>query len=391
MHIKQKPGFPSNFLWGSASAAYQIEGGYQEGGKGESNWDRFVRIPNKTYKATTGDVAVDFYHRYKEDIALMAEMGLKTYRFSIAWTRIYPQGRGEANEEGLRFYDDVINECLNYNIEPMVTLYHWDMPQALEEAYHGWESEDIVDDFVNYANTVFDRYGDRVKYWITMNEQNIFTTFGWLQGMHPPGKMDNTKLFYQVNHHAFLAHAKAVLSLKTKFPNAYVGASFAYSPCYAYDCKPESVVAKCDYEDLQNYWWMDMYAYGRYPHAAWAYLSDIGVAPEVRHSEMKIIKEASTMIDFMGINYYQSAVAQYNPIDGVSSSGAMNTTGEKGTSEVAGIAGLYKTPPNPFLKTTDWDWTIDPIGIRVCCRTITSRYDLPIVISENGLGAFDKL
>lgn len=176
MEQMKAAGFPEGFLWGSASAAYQIEGGWQEGGKGVTNWDTFVRIPGKTFKATTGDVAVDHYHRYKEDIALMAEMGLKTYRFSISWARIYPEGKGEVNEEGVTFYQNIIDECLKYRIEPMVTIYHWDLPQALVDAYQGWESPQIIDDFVNYAKTLFTRFGDKVKYWITLNEQNIFTS-----------------------------------------------------------------------------------------------------------------------------------------------------------------------------------------------------------------------
>ena len=147
--------FPEGYLWGSASAAYQIEGGWREDGKGITNWDQFVRIPGKTYKATTGDVAVDHYHRYKEDIALMAEMGLKTYRFSVSWARIYPEGRGEVNPKGIEFYENIIDECLKYGIEPMVTIYHWDLPQALVDLYGGWESEEIIEDYVNYAKTLF--------------------------------------------------------------------------------------------------------------------------------------------------------------------------------------------------------------------------------------------
>lgn len=391
MYFKETKGFPNDFLWGSASAAYQIEGGYQDGGKGMSNWDTFVRIPGRTFQGTTGDKAVDFYHRYKEDIKLMADLGLKTYRFSIAWTRIYPDGNGEVNQEGLKFYDEVINECLRYGIEPMVTIYHWDMPQALEDQYHGWESPKIIDDYVRYATTLIEAYGDRVKYWITMNEQNIFTTFGWLQGMHPPGKKDEMKLFYQVNHHAFLAHAKTVLELKKRYPNSNIGASFAFTPSYASDCKPENAMAHVDYDDIQNYWWMDVYAYGRYPRAAWEYLSSKGVAPDVTQEELELLKEAASHVDFMGVNYYQSAVVEYNPIDGIQGGNNINTTGKKGTAQITGVPGLYKNPLNPYLKTTDWDWTIDPMGIRMCCRIITSRYDLPIVISENGLGAFDKL
>ncbi|MGL4106642.1 glycoside hydrolase family 1 protein [Clostridium sp. LP20] len=391
MYFEKSKGFPEGFLWGSASAAYQVEGGFDEGGKGISNWDKFVRIPGKTFKGTTGDKAVDHYHRFKEDVALMAEMGLKTYRFSIAWSRIYPKGNGKVNEEGLKFYGDLIDELLKYGIEPMVTVYHWDMPQGLQDQYGGFESRRIVDDYVNYAKTLFENFGDRVKYWITMNEQNIFTAFGWLKGMHPPGIENDMKKFYQVNHHANLAHAGAVLALKELYPEAKVGASFAFSPCYAFDCKPENAMAKADYDDLQNYWWMDIYAYGRYPISAMKYLKSVGVAPEIEDGDMKLLKRAADLVDFMGVNYYQTTVAEYNPIDGVTMSNEMNTTGKKGTAKVQGLPGLYKNPQNKFLETTDWDWTIDPMGIRMCCREITSRYALPIVISENGLGAFDKV
>ena len=175
----EKTAFPKDFLWGSASAAYQIEGAYAEDGKGMTNWDEFVRIPGKTYKETTGDVAVDHYHRYKEDIRLMAEMGLKTYRFSISWARIFPKGKGEINEKGIAFYGDVIDECLKNHIEPMVTIFHWDLPQALVDSYGGWESAEIIDDYVTYAKTLFQNWGDKVKYWITLNEQNIFTSLLW--------------------------------------------------------------------------------------------------------------------------------------------------------------------------------------------------------------------
>ena len=177
--------FKDGFLWGGAVAAHQLEGGWQEGGKGISVADVMTAGRHGVAREITPGVlegkyypnheAIDFYHRYKGDIALFAEMGFKCFRTSIAWTRIYPNGNGEVNEKGLEFYDNLINELLKYGIEPMVTVYHWDMPQALEDQYHGWESRKIVDDYVNYATTLFKRYGDRVKYWITMNEQNIFT------------------------------------------------------------------------------------------------------------------------------------------------------------------------------------------------------------------------
>ena len=391
MYFEKSNGFPKDFLWGAASAAYQVEGAWNEDGKGESVWDRFVRIPGKTFKATTGDKAVDHYHRYQEDVRLMGEMGLKAYRFSVAWTRIIPDGNGEINPKGIEFYNNLINECLKYNITPMITVYHWDLPQALQDQYGGWENRRIVDDFVRYAKTLFEAFGDRVKYWIIINEQNIFTGHGWLMASHPPGKANDYKTFYQVNHHAFMAHAKSVLALKELWPDAKVGSSFAYGPSYAVTNKPEDAMAKYDYDDLQNFYWMDVYAYGRYPRAARAYQVSKGIAPVMEEGDEEILKAAAAKVDFMGVNYYQTSSVEYNPVDGVDGMGKMNTTGKKGTSEISGVAGMYRNPKNQNLPTTDWDWTIDPMGLRYACREITSRYDLPIVISENGLGAFDKV
>lgn len=390
MYFHSDATFPKDFLWGSASAAYQVEGAWQEDGKGVSIWDEFVRIPGKTFKATNGNIAVDHYHRYQEDVKLMAELGLKTYRFSIAWTRIYPKGNGEVNEVGLQFYDDLIDELLAHHIEPMITIYHWDLPQALVDQYGGWESRKIIDDYVNYATTLFKRYGNKVKYWITMNEQNVFTSLGWLTAMHPPGKFDDRKTFYQVNHHANIAHAKTVLAFKEIVKNGKVGASFAYTPSYAKDCQPENALAMLDYDELMSYWWMDVYAYGRYPKAAMKQLEEQNVAPQFESGDAQLLEKAAKQLDFMGVNYYQTTVSEYNDIHGVGPYGIINTTGKKGISSETGMPGIYKNPKNPYLKTTDWDWIIDPKGIRYACRMITSRYNLPIVISENGLGAYDK-
>ena len=373
---------PKDFLWGSASAAYQVEGAYLEDGKGLSNWDQFVRIEGKTYKGTTGDVAVDHYHRFKEDVKLMAEMGLKTYRFSISWPRVIPTGNGEVNEAGLKFYEDLIDECLKYNIEPMVTIFHWDLPQALVDQYNGFEDRRIIDDFVNYSKVLFERFGSKVKYWIT--------SLGWLTAMHPPGKFNDEKTFYQANHHAFMAHAKTVLLFKQMIPSGKIGASFSYSPSYSIDCNPINAMSKMDFDDMKNFWWMDMYAYGRYPKSTFVYLQKKGIAPQFENEDEQILKEAASKIDFMGVNYYQTSVCEYNPINGVTPYGTFNTTGVKGSGQVTGQPGLFKNPSNPYLKTTDWDWTIDPMGLRYGLREITSRYNLPIIISENGLGAFDK-
>ncbi|WP_371862543.1 glycoside hydrolase family 1 protein [Mesobacillus foraminis] len=386
LYKELKP-FPDNFLWGAASAAYQVEGAWNVDGKGPSNWDEFVRIPGKTFKGTTGDVAVDHYHRYEEDVRLMAEMGMKTYRFSVAWSRIFPKGKGEINEKGLQFYDNLIDDLVKNNIEPILTIYHWDLPQALQELYGGWESRQIVGDFTNYAVELFKRYGDRVKYWVSLNEQNIFTALGYKMALHPPGVKDE-KLFYQVNHHANLANANVIKEFRKYVPHGKIGPSFAYSPAYAATAKPEDILAAENAEELNSHWWMDIYAWGKYPEAAWKYLEEKGLAPHMEDGDFELLRQGKP--DFMGVNYYRTTTYEKNPLDGVSE-GQFNTSGKKGSSEDTGIPGVFKTVKNPNLEATNWDWEIDPKGLRIGLRRITSRYRLPILISENGLGEYDTL
>lgn len=387
IHTKLDP-FPKDFLWGSASAAYQVEGAWNLDGKGKSVWDEFVRIPNKTFKGSNGDVAVDHYHRFKEDIALMAEQGLKTYRFSIAWTRILPEGRGEINQKGLDFYSDLINELLKYGIEPIVTLYHWDLPQALEDAYGGWESRQVIQDFTNYAKILFDAYSDRVNYWVSLNEQNVFMMHGFLMASHPPAVTD-PKRMYAANHIANLANASVIKAFRDGEYPGKIGPSFAMSPAYAVDCQPENVIATENMLDLFSNFWMDVYVYGRYPKVALKNLAKNGLAPVFEAGDEDLLKAGKP--DFMGVNYYQSMTIASNPLDGVTMTGEANYSGKKGTTKEAGQPGMYKIVSNPYLEKTNWDWTIDPAGLRISLRRISSRYDLPILITENGLGDFDTL
>lgn len=317
----------------------------------------------------------------------MAEMGLKAYRFSIAWSRIFPNGRGEVNELGIQFYENLINELKKNNIEPIITLYHWDLPQSLMDEYGGWESRNIIDDFDNYCITLYKQFGNKVKYWVTLNEQNVFIGHGYKAGIHPPGVKD-LKRMYEANHIANLANAKAIKSFRKYVPDGMVGPSFAYGPRYANSNKPEDVIAYENAEDIDNHWWMDVYANGKYPTVAWNYLEKQGLTPTIEEGDLELLAEGKP--DFMGVNYYQTATVATNPLDGVGE-GKMNTTGRKGTTEESGIPGVYKTVNNDNLPTTDWDWTIDPQGLRVGLRRITSRYNLPVLITENGLGAFDTL
>jgi 6-phospho-beta-glucosidase len=386
IHTKLDP-FPQNFLWGSASAAYQVEGAWNVDGKGPSVWDTFTKVPGTTYKGTNGDVAVDHYHRYKEDVKLMAEMGLKAYRFSIAWSRIYPEGRGEVNTVGLKFYSDLIDELIKHDIEPIITIYHWDVPQALMDLYGAWESREIINDFNNYCITLYKEYGDRVKYWVTLNEQNVFIGLGYKLGIHPPGVKDWKRMF-EANHIANLANATAIQSFRKYVPNGKIGPSFAFGPNYALTCHPEDVLSADNSEEINNHWWLDVYCWGKYPKLAWSYLERQDLAPTIHEGDLELLAYGKP--DFIGINYYRTNTVEKNPLDGVGE-GKMNTTGKKGSTEENGIPGLYKTKRNPYLEATNWDWEIDPTGLRIGLRRLTSRYGLPILITENGLGEFDTL
>ena len=381
--------FKDGFLWGSASAAYQIEGAFDTDGKGPSIWDQWAHLPGKTFEGTNGDVACDHYNRYKEDVALMREMGLKTYRFSIAWTRLFPEGTGELNPKGVKFYNDLIDELLASDIVPMITLYHWDLPLALQNKYGGWESREIIADFTDYAKACFELYADRVKHWIVMNEPNIFTHMGYMIKLHPPGKTDEVT-YLKTFHHTVLAHASTVLAYKEAGYQGLIGSSIAYAPSYAASESPEDLQAQRMFDATGPYWYLDSYFKGVYPEAAVAYFTEKGVMPEVSEADLTVMKDAAKKCDFIGINYYQTATIAANPIDGVSFSG-MNTSGKKGSQSENGVPGLYKQVYNANLKYTDWDWAIDPDGLYVGLLRLKERYDLPIIISENGLGAYDSV
>lgn len=384
-HLKP---FPENFLWGSASAAYQVEGAWDKDGKGLSVWDVYAKLPGTTFKGSNGDVAADHYGRYKEDVAMMAEMGLKAYRFSIAWTRIYPEGRGKVNEAGIKFYNDLIDELIRNGIEPVITLYHWDLPKALMDAYGGWESREIIEDFNSYAVTCYKAFGDRVKYWVSLNEQNIFIGLGYMQALHPPGVSDKKRML-QANHIAFLANARAIVSFREHVKDGKIGPSFAYGPAYAKTSKPEDILAFENAEEIMAHWWMDIYTFGRYPEFAMNLYKKQGIAPEILEGDMELLRKATP--DFMGLNYYQTQTVEANPLDGVGEQSGFNTTGQKGTTKAMGIPGVYRSAVNENLQRTNWDWTIDPDGLRIALRRITNRYHLPVLITENGLGEYDIL
>jgi 6-phospho-beta-glucosidase len=382
-----QPPFPEDFLWAAATAAYQVEGAAAADGKGPSLWDAFAHEPGRTFRASNGDVAADHYHRFREDVALMAEIGLTGYRFSVAWSRVLPEGRGRANEAGLRFYDELIDALLTAGITPILTIYHWDLPQALQDAYGGWESREVIADFDAYCRLLYARYGDRVRHWVSLNEQNYFIGLGYERGAHPPGVTDLARM-QVANHHASLANATATASFRDLVPDGLIGPSFAYTPVYPASPDPQDALAAEEAEEHLSHWWMDVYAWGRYPEATWRYLAGRGAAPPVRPGDLDVL--AAGVPDFMGVNYYQTYTVTSNPTDGLDGQ-RMNTSGAKGAGWEVGVAGRFRTITNPQVSYTDWDWAIDPNGLRIALRRIASRYGLPVLVSENGLGAFDDV
>ena len=378
--------FQKDFLWGSASAAYQIEGAANIDGKGPSIWDIYSNIPGNTFKNTTGEVAIDFYHKFQEDINLMKEMGLKSYRFSVSWPRIFPTGKGEINQKGLDFYHKVIDTLIENEIEPLLTIYHWDLPQALQDEYEGWESREIIKDFTDYSILLFKQFGKKVKYWVSLNEQNIFTMLGYLLALHPPKVMDYQR-FINVNHIANLANASVIKEFRKYCPEGLIGPSFAYGPIYAKSEHPEDVLAMENALELSNYLWMDVYARGEYSPLHINLLKKIGITIDLTEEDKLLLKGSSP--DFMGVNYYQSTTVTTKERKHEENIELSNTVQSK--AESFPTDSLFVTCKNDHAKYTDWGWTIDPIGLQVCLRRITSRYNLPILITENGLGAYDTL
>ena len=378
LHKTLKP-FPKDFLWGASTSAYQVEGASLEDGKGPSCQDVKV-VPEGTSDLK---VCADQYHRYKEDIALMAEMGFKTYRFSISWSRIIPEGTGAVNPKGIEYYNNVINECLKYGIEPLVTMFHFDMPAALDER-GSWGNRESIDWFLNFAKVMFENFGDRVKYWLTINEQNMLTLVGPVIGtlMIPEGCTNVLKETYQQNHHMLVAQAKAMALCHEMLPGAKIGPAPNISLVYPASCKPEDVLAAQNYNAIRNWLYLDMAVYGVYNNLVWAYLEENDACPEFGEGDEEALKSGHP--DFIGFNYYNTATVEASDGTEKLDPGADQQTAR-------GEAGVYRGYKNPNLPTTEFGWEIDPMGFRATIREMYSRYRLPMIVTENGLGAYDKV
>ncbi|HCQ5682655.1 TPA: 6-phospho-beta-glucosidase [Clostridioides difficile] len=378
------------FLWGGAVAAHQVEGGYNKGGKGISIADVMTAGTHTISRKITDGVieglnypnheAINFYENYKEDIRLFAEMGYKCFRTSIAWTRIFPNGdESIPNEDGLKFYDDLFDELLKYNIEPVITLSHFEMPYHLVKNYGGWRNRKLIDFFVNFCEVVMSRYKDKIKYWMTFNEINnqsittnpiyAFTNSGIIY----EEQEDKEEVMYQAVHYEFVASAKVVKIGHEINPEFKIGCMVAAMPSYPYSCNPEDMIKFVEF-NREQLMFTDVHVRGHYPKHTLKLWERKNYNLDITEEDKKILKEG--IVDFIGCSYYLTTV--------VTADKTMKTTGN----DSAGKADVVE---NPYLKTSDWGWNIDPVGLRFYLNQLYDKYELPIFIVENGFGAEDIL
>jgi beta-glucosidase len=360
-------GFPEGFYWGTATAAYQIEGAPEEDGKSESIWDRFVHTPGKIDRGETGDVAVDHYHRWPEDLDLMAQLGLNAYRFSISWPRILPEGYGRVNEAGLDYYSRLVDGLLARGITPFLTLYHWDLPQALQDR-GGWPSRDTAKAFGDLAGTVARRLGDRVTHWITHNEPGVTTVLGHVTGEHAPGMRDPS-LALPVTHHLLFSHGLATQAIRAESPRpAKVGITLNMSVIEPATDREDDVVAARMFEGV----WQDMYLealyHQRYPEDILGILQMVGGSPDViQPGDLEI---AAAPTDFQGLNYYTRTIIRAG-------------SGDVPLPQVV-------TPSGDDLTAMDWE--VYPQGLRDILIRLTATYKPPVIyVTENGAAYPDTL
>jgi beta-glucosidase len=345
--------FPADFIWGAATASYQIEGAAHEDGRGESVWDRFSATPGKVRNGDTGEVACDFYHRYRDDVALMTELGLDAFRFSIAWPRVLPEGRGRVNQAGLDFYDRLVDELLAQDIEPFATLFHWDTPQALEDE-GGWPVRSTAEAFVEYAELVAARLGDRVRHWTTHNEPWVYAWIGHSWGEHAPGRTSERDAVAAA-HHLLLSHGWAVDAIRRAAPGAQVGITLNLSHAYPASDTPEDEAAAWEVDGGGNRWFLDPIFRGAYP--ADMLERNETVAPLVHPGDLDAI---SAPIDFLGVNNYFRFVVG------------------------AGAEGP-RMVHNPEAQHTDMGWEVYPDGLHAVLARLAEEYEpAAIYVTENG-------
>lgn len=381
-------GLRKDFLWGGAVAAHQLEGGYDLGGKGLSIMDVMTSGDKNTPRRVTDGIVegehypnhegIDFYHHYREDVRLFAEMGFKCFRTSIAWTRIFPNGdETEPNEEGLQFYDDLFDECLKYGIEPVVTLCHFEMPLHLVTEYGAWRNRKLIDFFVRFAVTCFTRYRDKVKYWMTFNEINNQANYQSLFGLYSDSGIlcgegeDAEALMYQAAHYELVASARAVKLGREINPDFMIGCMIAMCPVYPASCKPEDILM-AEKAMQKRYYYTDVHVKGVYPANIRKYWERKNLELDVTEEDLADLKQGT--VDYIGFSYYMSFCIRH-----------------KEENVLFDYDEAHDLVANPYVKASDWGWQIDPMGLRYAMNWFTDRYDVPLFIVENGLGAYDQV
>ncbi len=360
------PPFPADFVWGVATASYQIEGAANEDGRKPSIWDTFSHTPGKVKNGDTGDVACDHYHRWQDDIEIIKQLNVDAYRLSIAWPRILPDGRGAVNQPGLDFYSRLIDGLLDAGITPYVTLYHWDLPQALQDEGGGWLRREIYNDFVNYADGVVRALGDRVKHWTTFNEPYVAAWPGYYWGVFAPGLKGNVAYPLAATHHMYLAHGHAVDAIRAAVPDAQVGMVLNLHPAYPHSDSEADKQAAHHSDVIDNHWYLQPLLKGGYPDDGLAFFKDN--LPDIRDGDMDVIKKP---LDYIGVNYYYRKVIQAD-------------------ASVPDLGFRDVVPTGEGVQHTDIGWEVYADGLLDSFKLITDHYDpIDLYVTESGAAIND--
>lgn len=388
--------FPENFLWGGALSACQAEGAYNVDGKtltipevmkfndkNDRKVTKQLKITKEMIEEAKNDPdtvkypkrrGIDFYHTYKEDMALFKEMGFKVFRYSISWARLFPNGDDkEPNELGLKFYDSVIDECLKNGMEPLITISHFDFPIVLVEKFGGWYNRELIDLYLRYCEVIFNRYKGKVKYWVTFNEINMSIKAGpKTMGVIDEGQENYEEMLFQALHHQFVAAAKATKLAHEIDKENKIGSMVAYFTTYPYTCKPADALAMQKDDQMKNLFYLDILNGGKYPYYSKTYFKEHNINLDIKEGDLEVIKEHTA--DFVGMSYYNSMIS--------------SNDGDQLELTAGNVHSVYK---NPHLDANEWGWQIDPIGLRYTLNHVYDRFGLPVFILENSSGFFDEL
>lgn len=381
-------GFPKDFLWGGSTSSAQYEGAYDVDGKGVTNWD--IRKINSG--CASFHYGSDFYHHYKEDIALMAEMGFKAYRMSISWARILPSGEGAINQKGIDFYRNVFNECRKYGIEPIVTIFHFDIPQALLDKYGSWLDRRMIDAYTNYSRILFENFKDDVKYWLTFNEQNMLIFFGAVDMVGGTNEVADLSKLYTEAHNQLVAQAKVITLCHSICPNAKIGPAPNITTSYPKTSNPMDYIASLNMDDLRNNYYLDALVFGKYPKSVNKYFELNKVIVDIKDGDMEIMRNCHP--DFIGFNCYANDTTAYLDYYEQDFSIYKNSSNQDMSylMELMAKPGIGTACRNEYFNKNSVDGaTFDSYCIRVTARRLTDRYQLPVIITENGYGREDML